>query len=501
MQQKITLIIILFAAFGVTSCKKALDVDATNLVPEKQMWQQRSDARSAVMGAYALLRSALANENAYLAYGELRAGDFLPASRQELLAVQSQSLSAGYTTLETWKDWRRFYALIQQTNLNIAKLPEVAKNDFRYRQEDLTLDIANMRFLRAMAYFYLARIWGNVPIVTDPEPGNFNSHPQRSQADVLAYAISEAEAAAKDLPWRYDGNWPEQQGNYWEQNDARWRSIIATKGACYTLMAHISTLTKDYASAEQYASRVMNNAGNGGYIMASTGDLTSESGVFKGQGYSVIFAVSFLADNQESSITGHIEDWTLSEPYIPRKTAELYIPKDSILQIFDEPGDQRFNLNANGTAAGSYFTNFDNSMPMFSKIKVRSYTQAPVIRNYQSAIIIFRLEELILLRAEANLFINNLPNSVTLLNSVRTQRGLSELVSNDGEEVLSYILRERRRELLGEGWRWFDLARLQKIPAFTSLSENDVNAGAAFWPLSGNTIRNNSSLTQNAFWK
>lgn len=497
--KKILFLILLATTFG--SCKKTLDVDATNLVPEANMWQQRSDARSAVMGAYSLLRAALANENAYLAYGELRSGDFKPVSRQELLAVQTQSLSANFPTIEAWKDWRRFYALIHQANLNIARLPDVAKNDFRYRPEDLSLDIANMRFLRALAYFYLARIWGDVPLITGTEPGNFVPQTARSQADVLAYAAQEAEAAAMNLPWRYDGKWPEQQGNYWEQNDARWRSIIATKGACYTLLAHISALVKDYPATEQYARLVMDNSGNGGYNAASTSELTSETGLFKGQGFSVIFAVSFLADNQESSITGHIEDWTLSEPFIPRKTPELYIPKDTILRIFDEPGDQRFSLNANGTAGGAYFTNFDNSMPMFSKIKVRSYTQAPVIRNFQSAIIIFRLEEITLLRAEANLFINNLPAALSLLNRIRTQRGLTELATADGKTVLAYIMKERRRELLGEGWRWFDLARLQQIPAYTPLTESNIQAGAAFWPLSASTLRNNTSLSQNKFWK
>lgn len=500
MQHKSILFIIL-CALAISGCRKTLDVDATNLVPEARMWQQRSDARSAVMGAYALLRSALANENAYLAYGELRTGDFRPVSRQELLAVQTQNLSAGYATVESWKDWRRFYALIHQANLNIAKLPEVAKNDFRYRPEDLALDVANMRFLRALGYFYLARIWGDVPLATNPDPGNFETLPASKRADVLAYAFREAEAAAKGLPWRYDGKWPEQQGNYWEQNDGRWRSIIGTKGACYALLAHISALTNDYASTEQYAKLVIDNSGNGGYAMATTGELTSETGLFKGQGYSVIFAVSFLADNQESSITGHIEDWTLSEPFIPRKTAELYIPKDSILRIFDEAGDQRFSLNANGTAAGSYFTNFDNSMPMFSKIKARSYTQTPVIRNYQSAIVVFRLEELTLLRAEANLFINDLPAALGHLNRVRSQRGLPDFSTADGDMALEFILKERRRELLGEGWRWFDLARLQKIPAYTTLTESDVLAGAPYWPLSGNTLRNNPLLSQNKFWK
>jgi hypothetical protein len=501
MRIRFSFIILLTVTCSFLSCKKTLSPDVTSLVPEANMWQVKNDARSAVFATYGLLRAALANSNAFMAYGELRGGDFRISNRQDLNAVLSNNLNANYSALEEWKDWQRFYAAIAQANLCIEKLPLVSKNDFRYRAEDLKLDIANIRFLRALTYFYLARIWGDVPLITSNAAGYFEGKPAASASAVLAFAASEAAAAAIDLPWRYNGAWPEQQGNYWNQNDDYWRSTVGTKASCYSLLAHIAAWQQDFAATEKYCRLVMDNSGNGGYTMASTSQLTAEDGVFKGKGLDVIFSLSFSANYQEASVSGHAEDWTLSEPFIPKKTADIFVPKDSVLAIFDEPGDARFSLNGDGTAAGSYFTNFNNAAPMFSKIKVRAVVQSPVLRSYESAIIIFRYEEIILLRAAAAIRINDVTAGRDFLNMIRSQRGLANMASTDGNEILKYILKERRRELLGEGWRWFDLVQFKQVPVYTTLSQADVDNGAASWPVSKSALANNPTLVQNNFWK
>ncbi|HRP54917.1 MAG TPA: RagB/SusD family nutrient uptake outer membrane protein [Agriterribacter sp.] len=62
------------------------------------------------------------------------------------------------------------------------------------------------------------------------------------------------------------------------------------------------------------------------------------------------------------------------------------------------------------------------------------------------------------------------------------------------------LLLERQRMLVGTGQRMFDLIRFGEvstyIPVFT---EADVTNGAAYWPLSANSIRGNG-WSQNAYW-
>ncbi|WP_316817216.1 RagB/SusD family nutrient uptake outer membrane protein [Pedobacter nyackensis] len=500
MKIKLLLLVTCLITLSETGCKKSLDINSTNMVKTDQMWKVKNDARSAVFATYGLLRAALSNENAFFAYGELRGGDFSVTNRQDISSVVNQDLNADYGAMSEWKDWRRFYAVIAQANLCLEKLSLVTKNDFRYREEDLKLDMANVRFLRALSYFYIARIWGNAPLIRSNTEGSFTEKTQASEADLLSFAAAETADAAKDLPWRYDGKGPEQLGLYYGQTSAQLQSIIATKAAAYALAAHIAAWQGDYATTEKNCELVIDNNANGGYNTTSTGNLTSSSGIFSGQGFSVIFSINFAAKNQEASIKGHVEDWTLSEPFIAKKTPDIYIPKDSILKIFNESNDARFSLAADGSTVGSYFTNFSNSIPMFSKIKNLSVSQTPVFRSYQSAIVIFRLEEIMLLRAEAKVFLNYKADAVTYLNQVRTIRGLSEFASTDGNTILETIFKERRRELLGEGWRWYDLIRLKKVKAFTKLTDADIAMGATKWPISKSALNNNGKLVQNKFW-
>jgi len=69
------------------------------------------------------------------------------------------------------------------------------------------------------------------------------------------------------------------------------------------------------------------------------------------------------------------------------------------------------------------------------------------------------------------------------------------------DALLDAIFLERRRELIGEGWYWYDLVHFNKVAQFTGLSQQDVNNGAVYWPLSKSALASNSALVQNNFWK
>lgn len=494
--------LLVLGMFLVPSCKNTLDVTPANLVPVQNMWKVKNDARAAVFATYGLLRAALANENAYLAYGELRAGDFKSVSRTDLQAVTGNNLQVGTKEMEEWKSWRRFYAVIAQANLCIENLEKVGTNDFRYTPDILRLDIAHVRFLRSLAYFYLARIWGDVPLITQSPKGDVITGLKReAQRKVLDFAKQDALAALNDLPWRYDGSFPEQRGSYWEQSASHWQGNIASKGAACELVAHISACTGNYLDTEKYSKLAIDNKGLAAFNSVTITTLTAtDGGTFSGKAANVIFALPFNKDYQESSASGHIEDWTLSSPYISRQLPDMYVPNDSILQIFSERSDQRFNIGEGGAATGTYFTGFGSPVPQFSKVRQLVTTGADPLKSFQSAIVIFRYEELVLLRAEALLFLGSGQQAIQLLNSVRTARGLAEFKSTDGP-LADAILAERRRELLGEGWRWFDLIRFEKIPGYTGITDADINNGALYWPLSKDVLAGNTSLIQNKFWQ
>lgn len=77
---------------------------------------------------------------------------------------------------------------------------------------------------------------------------------------------------------------------------------------------------------------------------------------------------------------------------------------------------------------------------------------------------LMRSSEMALIQAESNARLNNLPEAVTALNEIRLKRNLAPLAENSfgRNSLIEEILRERRRELWGEGFQLPDILRLQR---------------------------------------
>ncbi|HVI48123.1 MAG TPA: RagB/SusD family nutrient uptake outer membrane protein [Chitinophaga sp.] len=492
--KKIFNAIILLLAVGFISCKKMLDIPSHRALTEDNMWQNKNDARAGLDACYALLRAAMANENAHWVYGDLRGRDFQVTRRGDLQAAAESNLNASFSTMAEWRDWRRFYAAIAQCNLTINKLPEVVKRDYRYSPNDMRLDLAQAQYLRAFLYYYMVRIWGDVPLVTTTADGSAKKIPRENQQKVLDYAAAEAYTSIEGLPWKYNGQSPEQQGDYRGQGESHHKSIFATKGMAYTLLAHIYAWKENYAKALEYADIVINSQSQTGYNLSTVDDLTRLNGGFRGRTDYNIFQIDMNFDHAEISTTGQLEDWTLREPYIPKRESEIYVSKDSILNIYGEAHDQRPQY---------FFTKMEEAFPMFYKMKqINNDVKNPTLKLYSSCIIVFRYEELYLLRAECRARLG-MDNAVDDLNTVRNRRSLKNVNGAlvKGNALLDAILLERRRELIGEGWYWYDLVHFKKVPQYTRLTAADVSNGAVYWPLSQEALSNNPALVQNNFWK
>ena len=486
--------VMVFLTVGTLSCKKMLDVPSHRALTEENMWQNKNDARAGLSACYALMRAAMCNENAHWIYGDLRAGDFQATKRGDIKAVVESNLNASFATMDEWRDWRRFYSAIAQCNLTIAKLPQVTVADYRYSQNDMRLDRAQAMYIRAFLYYYIVRIWGDVPLVTAPSDGAVKTIARENWQKVLDFAAREAQGCIEGLPWKYNGKSPEQQGDYRGQGEGHHTSIAITKGMAYTLLAHIYTWKGDYAKSLENANTVINSQSLTGYDFVSLNDLTRLDGGFRGRTSDNIFQVDMNFDHAEMSSTGQLEDWTLREPYIPKQESEIYVPKDSVLKIYGEPHEQR---------PAFFFTKMEETYPIFFKMKqINNAVKDPVLKMYTSCIIVFRYEELFLLRAEAKARLGMTTEAQDDLNQVRNRRSLKSINSAiTGEALLDAILLERRRELMGEGWYWYDLMHFNRIPNFTRLTKEDVDRGAAYWPISQQALSNNKALTQNSFWK
>lgn len=502
---------LLMAVLVLISCNKKLDINSTHLVNENNNWETISDTRGALLGAYGLLRAALAENNAMWLYGELRQGDFTATTRLDLKAIISNNLNAPYTTLQSLSNWRKFYAVVNSTSLFIERAGEVLQKDRQYTEKNYTVDIAQMRALRAFTYFLMCRIWGDVPLITSSHDSFFDKKEKTAQSIVLRYAESELLLAAPDLPYRYgvqtDADLPgPYYGKYSDGTVTAdvnyWYGVLLTRTSAYAILAHIAAWDQRYLEASTYAEIAITNYTRTGASFTSTTNLTLSNGLFYNNKASHLVAFPFRWDTKEFSQVGHIEDLTLAAPLIARVKPHIYIPDETINQIFNEPNDNRFHIDSDGNAITDYFAGYGTSNTIFSKIKcIRNAPQTDgSFALYTSAMVFTRIEELTLLYAEAQAALGNTSSAIDELDRVRFLRGLSGYTGST-ENVIDAIFSERRRELMGEGWRWFDLVRYNRIKRNNTAFNQLLDNGGIYWPISEEVLRNNSLLVQNEYWR
>ena len=491
---------------GNVGCEKFLEVESNHIVNETNKWKDINDIRSSLVGVYGLLRTALAEKNAHWMYGELRAGDFQSVSRRDLQNVIDGEWDASYDLLTNLSDWRRFYAVINAANLFIERSHEVIEHDSQYTANNNKVDVAQMKVVKGFVYYLLARTWGDVPIWNESYEGSFPKIKASPVDEVLTYAENQILAAKDDLPYQY-GNAADPilpLDRYLGYTTGKWNGVLFNRLSAYTILAHINAFQGNYLETIFYADFVMANAAKSNITPTDLGNLTNTTnvGFYFGNRSAHIIGFPFPNASNEGSLEGHIESLTLAAPLIAKPTPDIFVPVERIVEIFDEPKDTRFSINENGAISTRYFSDFGGVRPIFSKIRMIRNGESGAdgsLPLFTSTLVFSRYEELNLLRAEGYAVRGQIDQARAIVNQNRKNRGLDEL--DPTVNVLDAVFDERQKELMGEGWRWFDYIRYQKIkknnPEFLKLIEEK----GIFWPINKSVLQANDQLIQNPYWK
>ena len=526
MKIRILLIIVTLLMIS-TSCNKVLDVQSSRVVGETNMWNKVADATTGLDGVFGLARAALNDNCRHWIYGDLRAiqgmgGDFRSVNRLDLRAVTTNQLKATYPLVDALSNWTKFYAVINAANIFLERAPNILKTDATYLPSDLKLDVANVRAIRAFIYFYMVRIWGDVPLIITSHDGQFDNKPRESQKNVLTFVESELLAVIPNVPIVYNSTplQPEQPraGVLFYNIYQEWEPV--KKAAAYAVLAHVYAWEGKYADAAICAKWVINNM----YLSSIMGkeqlifsNVDQVRQMFRGESgnnqYQILLGFSHNGVNGESTTNGALEELTLAAPYITSKALPaIYMPKDTVLSIFNEANDTRFYLNPllNQPASDRYFGAFDRTYPIFTKVFILNAnpplntTSGPgsdgSIATFSSSTVFSRPEDMELLLAEADAVLGNTTEAITYLNAARVNRGLLAYDATKNGTLIDAIFAERRKELMGEGQRWYDLIRYKKIknndPAFNTM----INNGGIYWPIAQSVLSENPLLVQNPYW-
>lgn len=481
-------LMIITGILGVTSCKKILDLDPHNSTFTNAYFTNGTDANTAIAGAYALLRSVLLNNTSFHVYGDATAKEFNINSGQD---DGNYNISNGeFTGLNVgsgYWNWQNYYQLLQQINLVINKVPGIPINTFT-NQDDKKRIIGEAYFLRAFTYFYMSRVWGDVPLKLAPDLdiSQAKNLPRNPAADVMKQCLADLKIAEDELTYGY--------------TDQSQRAVRANKGSALALEAHIEAWTHNYNACEQSAAQVIDN---GGYSLIA--DTSQFSKIFVGKSAEGIFEININYGQSEGiAINNGGYTPTLRYPFIFSKTnLEWPLNRDYVNKLYTDTLDIRyakyfFQAQSDGNGQTVKFNNITYADG--------STKNDPRLSNN---LIIFRLADVILLRAEALNHLGRDAEAVNLLNRVRHRAGIADYAGT-GDNLNRTILEERLRELFFEGQAFYDLVRIKKISNATSsfiedynssFSDTRINAGGNYWPVDPAMFKDDFTLKQTPYWQ
>lgn len=457
--KKIKIISFGFIALLFASCVNLLDQEPESEYSFETFYTKPAHAKAGVNGIYTQLQSVMRINFAY--WGEGRADNVRIKHTGEPAYLHENQLTSTISTA----DWTSLYTLISNANYAIKYIPRVYDTE---SSEGNNL-IGQARALRALAYFYLVRVWGDVPLILEPyTSANQDFFVSRTDKNLVLDEIE------KDLIFATQ-NCVEKNGNAVSD-----RATI-TKGGAYGILTQVYMWRKKYSEAITAADQVI---GNSLYTLPTSMPEWSK-----------IFTTSYQSESVFEVGYNDTQTNQLRVLFAIGNDA-IYTPSENLRNSF-ESGDLR----------QEYI--YDVSLPLSSWGSMWKYLGKDVSDEDKSpskqSIIIVRLADIIMLKAEALLATNADKNAaLALLTPIRERAGLAPLdqataVAKYGS-VENAILHERRIELCFEGHRWFDLVRTGKaistMGAITGISSEDN----IVWPISQTSLDKNQNLTQNTYY-
>ena len=472
-----------------------------NKTVDDDYWQKKSEVEAIVGAAYAQLRDATAIRN-MIVWGdfrsdELEVSDALPASASYRTALQ-QIYSLSIETENEFTKWYPFYSAINYCNLVLQKAEGVIAVDPDYTPDDYNANKAQVLALRAFCYFYLMRVFHDIPVT----PGAYlNSSedmnaPQYTPAEVIDMCINDLQEASKyAISGSTYGDWRDK--GYLNQD-----GINAILADIYLWRASVNRDVNDYQACVDYCDKIIaakklaheQNGGGSGRRPGSDDEIKD----YYLSNYSNMYRDLFgqTGQNAEESIfelqfnNSNAANGGLNQMYFryQNKTSDSYgyLKMSSLYGVENSTGGGVWN-NAKDQRLFEYVYKANNkSLDQFDVRKFVATESAGTSNNadnsrdsrttFNQNWIVYRLTDVMLMKAEALVQIYILGGKAEgdtrcedafAICKFVNDRALSE--ANQADYSLKYatykdkmeelVLAERARELCFEGKRWFDLMR------------------------------------------
>jgi starch-binding outer membrane protein, SusD/RagB family len=470
-----------------TGCNDMLTEEPRDRISTEAFYQTAADAKAAIAATYRPLSTgALWGTNLQWALNAATDESRVGPEEENPNIVALTQLS--WTTTNPYiagsnaggGAWAGLYQMITRANLVLDRVPGITMDETQKTQI-----LGEAKFLRALGYFYLVRLYGDVPLVTTPEEQT-ELGGRTPQAQVFAQIVKDATEAEAALP----ATWPTTDKGR------------ATKGSADALLAEQYIWRKDWPNAATYAKKII------------------DSGIY---GLQANYLNAFLPGSQNrneevfaaqsSSATGapaiDIAAWEYPRNMNPNSNGGwgTWQPLQSFIDGYPT-GDYRKDV--------SFFTSGLDPSGKVVTFLPHVYKFRPTARPGQQDVNwpIYRYADVLLMYAEALNEQGQTAAAIGVVNQVRARArngtgsenraAPADLPTSLSQaQARAAIFDERKWELAYEGKRWFDLVR-QGFPVFQAAETTDptvitanVQPTRMVWPVPQAQIDLNPKLTQN----
>ncbi len=517
------------AVLTLGSCNDFLTIYPTDKTVGEDFWKKKEDVDQMVTGAYAAMLSYNVQERS-IVWGALRSDELVKRSSYSNTTIDNV-LAMNLLPTNGYNSWGSFYNVINRCNIVLNHAEGVMDEDPEFTQGDYETVRGQMLALRSLCYFYLVRAFRDVPYTTQSyEDDDQNMQVAQMCPDsVLEYCIQDLKEAETKVM---------RSGAYGTSN---WRNFgYITRDAVYAILADIylwrasmNHSQSDYQSCIEYADKVINSKDqyyqetHSQSVSGATDDIYH---LYEGRS---AFGYIFASNNSRESIL----EWQYDGDRNSNTALENYYDMSGSSSDHDASGmveaSQLFNsvnTDANSLSGTKvyaskndyrfwnnvYLANSSEALQLeirkivdrngnisdISKLNVGLDKSSNNFDNYQRNWIVYRLTDVMLMKAEAqvqtaasdsdevlrNAFnIVQVVNKRSMLSDATDTLKYSDFTSKSSMEEL--VLCERERELCFEGKRWFDMIRYA-YRHMEGVNSRQKMADVSSWPSLPRTFTN-----------
>ncbi len=490
--------------FSIQACKDYLNIEPIDRLTGNNFYLSKKDVESNLAFIYARFFEKINETWVMGAIGEARSGEIFVSegansyNSRKVIEVLGKNniLEAMYNPNYDWykireiTKWDKYYEVIQSVNILISKLEEgipgvTGSDQDRY--------MAEAKFIRSFTYFWMVRLYGDVPYYT--EAYHTEPMPREKMVTVLNNCIADLSPQKDLMPWSL--------------NDPGLRGARPAKGAIIALLMHMNmwNASFDPGNKQKYYTEAVNL---GKQLIDSkqhklVAPFTDQNWaiVTKGRSEESLFefykSINY-GDNVEAlaPFWDHFLRWPYKFPRFTNQLSHCYFISTYMNQIFPESdADKRREMWFEDITS-------DNGQFVLRKFGTNVYASGNEDKNPDNTFSIFRYADAILLYAEACAELGRDQEATTAVNMVRDRAQASRYNGGGGADLKNFIFLERERELIGEGIRYFDLIRTRRIMSaewtMSPLTLDQYNRGGWTWPIDASALNNNPYMQLNQYW-